>query len=305
MRLNKWLIGLIFSSKVWAINVQALPEAKVVKWNTGENKVLIYIAIHNTNRMDSSIHQAISKAFTEENPNFYVMQGFSSEDEGISPKRLQEKSQLVCSNSQGCGENLFGAYLATQRNIPFLGIEPPQDIYIEPLERRGYSFEDLVFFKVCQQIPFFHRDGDFENNKIRLTPENFEEFITSFIQTNISGWLKRDIKLTSKDFLKWWEKSFHKPYEFSKDLLWPDGTIITEAIDTDEALITQKISSCISKIKTDYMLDKIILSLSDYPKVIVVTGAYYIQFHYHELTKKFGKPVFEQRLESPFKQSEP
>lgn len=241
----------------------------------GENKTLTYIAAHSTSDKESPIHQAIKQAFQQENPDLYIMQGFSSDVEGISPERLKNKSSKICAFSKGCAHNLFGAYLATEKDIPFVGGEPSQDIYIPFLEEKGFTFNDVVFFMVCQQIPFFHRDVDFDKNKIPFTAENFDRFVTDFIQKEISIWLKQDIQLTAKDFTKWWKEKFQKAYQFERDLRHPEGFIITEPLNAENALITQKISWHVLQLKKDYMVQKIKQFLPYYDRILVVYGAFY------------------------------
>src|SRR5260221_4953104 len=156
---------------------------QTVRWTLKDGKELIFVATHHTDNIISPIHGLIKAIVEKEKPDIYVMEGFSSDEDGISPERLSIKAKKLCEDQGKCGENLYTALLATQKSIPFIGADLTEDKQLEPLLQKGFSFDDIVFFMLVQHLPYFFRDGYFETHTIKFIQQNREAMCNDFLQT--------------------------------------------------------------------------------------------------------------------------
>lgn len=81
-------------------------EDKIVKWRTQSGKNIIYIAVNHSADLKSKVHQSIRDVFKNDRPNVFLMEGFSSSIEGISPERLKQKATEIYKSGK-YPENLY------------------------------------------------------------------------------------------------------------------------------------------------------------------------------------------------------
>jgi hypothetical protein len=273
---------------------------QVVIWNLQDGRKLIYIAVHHTNKKDSSIHQKIFEVFQNENLDVFLMEGISSSEEGISSERVLKKAKIFCEEKDDCDENLYAAYLASQRNIPIVGCHLNEHNFLPGLEKAGFSLEDFVYFILVQQIPFFYRDGDFATHERKFTPDTWQIMSEEFIHNEIAGWLKTPLEdFTFEGFRTWWGKKFKKPLDMEKEFSdWKKATSFTYPDNNENALITQKISFWVQQQRDIYILEQIKEALKKYKVVLTVHGSYHLGNQYSRLLSLYGKPIKIELLES-------
>jgi hypothetical protein len=265
--------------------------SQVVRWKIEGDKELIFIGALHTNNLKSPVHGAIKAIFATEKPDVFIMEGFSSDQEGISPDRLKKKSTTVCEHKGQCGENLYAAYLAMKADIPFIGAELSEDKQLEPLKKKGFSFEDVVFYMLAQQLPYFFRDGDFETQTKPFTPLVWEEMCNRFMQTHIAEWIQRDVKLTYQDFLKWWKIHFHSPLVMQKEFGdWKRGTNYAQPSKRKDAPYTQQIAYSFHRNRDDHIFGVIKTAVTQNKKTLVVFGSNHLQDLWERLIDAYGKP---------------
>jgi hypothetical protein len=270
---------------------------QVVRWRMDGDKELIFIATHHSNDLKSPIHATIRDIFEKENPDIYIMEGFSSDREGISPDRLKKKSTDIFEKTGECGENLYAAYLATKANIPFIGAELPEDQNLELLKKKGFSFEDIVFYLLVQHLPYFFRDGDFETHTQQFTPLTWESMCNQLMQKTIAGWLNQDVKLTYQDFLQWWENHFHSPLDMQKEFGdWLRGTHYSQPNKSKEAPYTQQIAYWWHKNRDDHIIGIIKAAVTQNKKTLVVFGSNHLRDLWERLIETYGEPASVMRL---------
>ncbi len=263
---------------------------QIVKWTIPGDKEITIIAVHHTDNLDSEIHKTIRNVFEKEKPDVYLMEGFSAAQEGESPQRLKDKSKLICDSGK-CNENLYAAYLATINKVPFIGIELSESEQILPLENQGFTFEDLCFYMLVMEIPYFFRDGDFETHTIKFTPETWDSMCTQYLQKNIAEWLGRPVSYTYADFLKWWEKNMEEKLDMAKAFQdFKKGSFYIESSLDKRAVKTQKIAYYFHKNRDDHMLKVIKEAPERNKKILVIYGSNHLRDQWEQLIKMFGDP---------------
>ncbi len=264
--------------------------SQVVRW-AKDGKTLIFVACHHTNNLSSPIHRTIKNIFDEEKPDIYLMEGFSSESEGISPDRIKEKAKQIIESTKKCADNLYAAYLATENGVPFIGADLADAKQITPLKERGYSLEDVIFYLLVQQLPYFYRDGDFETHTQKFTPENWEPMCNAFLHKNVAGWIGEDVSLTYKDFLAWWERNFKTTLDMEKEFSdWKRGNSYTSPNNDREALYSQRIAYWWHKNRDDHIFSVLKDQFSKNTTTLIVFGATHLQNMWDRLTNEFGEP---------------
>jgi len=271
---------------------------QTVSWNLNDGKVLTIIATHHTNNLDSPVNKCVKEAFTSDKPDIYVMEGFCGEREGVSPQRLQEKSK-ICEEENQCGENLYAAHLATINNIKFIGMELSEKAQIPLLKTHGYSRDDVIFYLLVQQLPFFYRDGDFKTHTQKFTPQTWESMCNNFLQETIAGWIEDDVTLTYQDFLQWWKKRFGAPLDMEKEFsVWERGVLYHEPSLDKDALYTQKIAYWFHKNRDDHIFKVIETAVKENTKTLVVFGSNHLRALWDKLNVAYGKPTSQKQLPS-------
>lgn len=270
---------------------------QVVRWKNND-KELIYIAVDHPDDMASPTHKKIKNLFETEKPDVFVMEGFCSQREGISPQRLKEKSTLIAESGSGkCNDNLYGAYLATKNNIPFIGPELPDAEQVILLQEKGYTFEDIVFYMLVMEIPYLFRDGDFETHTQKFTPETWKAMCEQYMHKNIASYVEQPVPFTYEDFLQWWEKHFHKPLDMEKEFKnFEHGCLYMEPCNAPDACITQKMAYFFHKNRDDYIFKKIKEITQQYNKVLVLYGSNHLRDQWKQLTATYGDPVFREKM---------
>ncbi|MDF3034003.1 MAG: hypothetical protein K0R76_957 [Alphaproteobacteria bacterium] len=270
---------------------------QIVRWKLQNNKELIFIGVHHTNDLNSSTHQHIRSIFEEEKPDIYVMEGFCSSREGESPRRLKEKSITTCEGKGKCGENLYAAYLATRYGIKFIGADLSEKDQIPLLKQHGYLWEDVIFYLLVQQLPYFYRDGDLTYPE-EFTPATWENMCNRFLQATISGWIEEEVNLTYQDFLRWWNDHFTFPLDMEKEFsVWEKGELYHEPNCDEDALFTRKIAFWFHKNRDDYSFNIIQEAVTNYTKVLVIYGSNHLRNQWGKLLQTFGTPSSKQIIE--------
>lgn len=271
--------------------------AQIVRWkitskvdNKADNAELIFIASNYSNDANSKTHQQIKNIFSTEKPDLYIMEGFSNEQEGLSPKRLQEKSKKLCATGK-CNQNLYAAYIATKNNVDFLGAELSESEQVKLLSKEGFAFDDIIFYMLMQQLPYFFRDGDFDRHKQKFTKATYESMCNDFLQRTIAGWINKKVNVTYHDFLVWWGKNFAKPLDLQKEFSnFENGFALVEPSNKNDAYITQKIAYYFNKNRQNHLLDLIKSEIKTHNKVVVVFGATHLRDIWQKLVDAFGEP---------------
>lgn len=273
---------------------EILPEnwpSQVVRWDLKEGRKLIFVACWHTDDIHSFAHKSIKDIFLKEKPDIYIMEGFCSAREGLSPERLKKKSKEICKQKGKCQENLYGAYLATTQTINFIGAELRERDQISLLKKKGYSREDVIFYLLVQQLPYFYRDGDFETHSQKFDSSSWENICNTFLKNNISGWIEEKVDLNYRDFLTWWKSRFGTFLDMNREFSeWKKGCFFHEANIKENALYTQKIAFWFHKNRDDYLIKVIKDSVSQNPKTLIVYGISHLANLWERLMETFGEP---------------
>lgn len=271
---------------------------QVVKWKFTTGKDLIFVAVHHTNDMNSPTHQCIREIFENEKPDLYLMEGFSSDQEGESPIRLKEKSTWVCEEKTNCPENLYGAYLATKNGVAFIGADISEKEQIPLMKAHGYSREDVIFYMLVQQLPQLYRDGDFETHTQKLTAITCESMCDTFLQKNIAEWINESVDLTYQDFLNWWQLRFQGPLDMEETFfMWEKGVVYSAPNNKDNALYTQKIAFLFTNNRDNHLINIIKETVCKNKKTLIIYGSSHLKNLWKRLIDIFGTPFSVQYIQ--------
>ncbi|NNM43861.1 MAG: hypothetical protein HKM07_05915 [Chlamydiae bacterium] len=259
------------------------PPSSVFYFTPSLNQKLIYMAVRHTNDMKSSVATTIKNLLEKENVDFCILEGFE-ESEGISPQRVVSKAENQVAKGI-CGENLYAAHLCHSLRIHFIGGEKGEKFYLQQLEKYGIVEEDLVFYLLAQQIPWWHRDGTFEKENLKV---QFE----TFMKEDISTWLEVEpVKYTYEDFIGWHEKHMGCSYDPEKNFLWDSKQEELLPYLGPGATRYQKIAAYIMYIRDEHVVDVIQRAISNHSTVLVIYGAYHYKWQKKTLLDLFGAPV--------------
>ncbi|AIL13257.1 hypothetical protein IM40_06730 [Candidatus Paracaedimonas acanthamoebae] len=273
------------SSKEWP--------SQIVRWSLKDNKELIFVACWHTNDINSPQHKRIKDIFQNEKPDIYIMEGFCSAREGVSPVRLKKKSAEICEKKGKCQENLYAAYLATKYQVNFIGAELSEKEQIPLLKKYGYSREDVIFYLLVQQLPYFYRDGDFETHTQKFDSSSWENMCNAFLKNKIATWIEEKVYLDYNDFLIWWKQRFGAPLNMEKEFSgWKKGCSFHESSNKEDALYTytQRMAYWFHNHRDNHLINVIKDSVSKNHKTLIVYGISHLSNLWERLVKAFGRP---------------
>lgn len=247
-------------------------------------KELWYLAVMHTNQIDGSVAQAIENILDEQKPALCILEGWESW-EGVNPQRIITMSQESYATGI-CSESLTAAYLCHKKGIAFVGGEVDDVVLLQMLKRRGFAEQDVIFFMLAQQIPFWHRDHLFDK-------ENPKQQFDEFLQNTLAGWMRIPITQTYEDFQRWHEEHRGKSYDPDTDFLWK--TAATNEYELrpslhEGATIYQKLAAHIYNIRDAHILCMIKQALQSHDKVLVVFGAAHYLWQKQALIRLLGIP---------------
>lgn len=270
---------------------------QVVIWNIANNKKLIYVAVHYTDDIKSATHQVIKGIFQNEKPDIYIMEGWYLNH---TPERLKEISINLCEKQEKCYQSNYACYLATRNNVKFMGAWVSDKDQISLLKEQGYSREDVIFFLLARQLPYFFREGDTHNNQA-FTAATWESVCNNYLQKRIAERLGDKVTLTYQDFLKWWNDRFKEPLDMERDFsLWERGVTYCHSNKSENALFTQKIANCFHKNTNNYMLKLIREAVATNQITLVVFGSGHLRDQWEKLIEAFGEPSSKENIEGAY-----
>ncbi len=122
-------------------------------------KDLYYMASTHVSGINNPTCKTVELAIDKYKPQVVVVEGLPTE-EGFSPESFLEgiKKEMAGSHITS-GEPPYVAYLAQQRNIPFIGGEPADTALFKAMEERGYPAKDVMAFYVLHWVPQDKREG--------------------------------------------------------------------------------------------------------------------------------------------------
>jgi hypothetical protein len=245
------------------------------------NKKIIYVAVEHTSDLQDSIIKTITNIIDNEKIDLAILEGFNIR-EGINSPRVINISHKYLSENR-CPENVYAAYLCSKNDIPFIGGDATAVDYLEPLNQKGFTEKDLVFFLLAQNFPIWNRDKIVNN-------DNFRILANDMLKNNISFWLERKINYTVDEFLKWHGEHLKKPLDVITDFPWEtDRKEFMPSLE-DNATIYQKIQAHIMPIRDTHIIRIIQKSLKQHDTLLVIFGASHYEWQKKALEFLFQKP---------------
>lgn len=255
------------------------PPSSVIVFEPTPKKQFIYVAVHHTNDLKGAVACTIKSLIETKQPDVCVLEGFPV-TEGFSPERIIGIADERCSTGK-CGENLYSARLCHYHQIPFIGGDIEESEYIEAFKAFGISQKDIVFFLLVQQIPLWHRDGEFFLGNPK---EQFE----NFMRDSVSIWLKiQPVNYTYEDFLSWHLEHMKKTYNPEKDFV---SAYELQPSLQKNATIYQKICAYTVYLRDKHIVRLIQQLMMENSTVLVVYGATHYANQADILTSLFGPP---------------
>lgn len=264
------------------------PQYSVLYTYELHKKKLQYFSALLSNNFESAERATIAYLLQNEKPDICILHGFQT-DEGISPQRIISIAQSLHKEKIG-GENTYAAYMCYKYDIPFIGGDINQKKLLQELIDCGYAQEDIVFYMLLQQIPFWDRDN-------LLDKQEQERQFERFMNNEIREWLGVTEFYTYKTFCNWFQHYYAKPFNV-KEFLWDNVDANTWSCSRSaSASIHQKICADYMNIKDNYFIDVIRKTLAMHHNVLVIspashTGSRYI-WQKEALASFLGKPASE------------
>ena len=255
-----------------------------------ENKKLIYLAIFHTSDIKGNVAQRIEEVIKKETPDLCILEGFETW-QGLNPERIITLAKERISTSI-CADNLYAAFICNKYGINFMGGEVDDANGALPLLfQRGHTLQDIVFYMLIQQIPFWHKDNMVKKDAIK---SQFEQFMNE----QVASWFKVIINYTYEDFLAWYMKHMKKAYNVEQDLLWDNGkSTELRAYRGAGATICQRIAADIMNIRDNHIIKVIQQAMLEHKKVVAIFGTCLTGGHYlwqkKALISFLGQPLSE------------
>ena len=248
------------------------------------SKELWYIAAKHTSNIKSPTFKTIKESLSKFNPQLVILEGFETEPNEHSPKGYI-KYAIKCSKVKfrNCGEPSYSAYLSNQKNIPFIGAEPPDKTIYEHLKTKGYRPQDLVGYYLVRQIPQLKRQNKLNKNNFQKTADKLLNIFLNDIESSQS--------FEFSEFKAWYKEKSGNHFDINKI----KSNDLAPIVST-EATYFNKTSALIGEVREKHILKKISQGLKSYDRVLIVYGA----GHHVQQKKVLLKMINQPKYEKPF-----
>lgn len=258
------------------------PNSTLYRYNIHETKQLVYFAVRHTNDFDGTVCRTIKSLIEDERPDVCIIEGMETRW-GYNPESVIKivKGQSIAVQY---GENVYTAQVCFNNSVDFIGGEVNQHSYVSELAKYDISLEDVVYFMLAQQIPFWHRDN-------RLNKDNLKEQFETFMKEPIKHWLGiPTVEYTFEDFLVYHQKNTGTCYEPENTFIWDyTSTELMPYLGAD-AIMYQKVAARINHLRDWHIVEVITSTLKKYNKVLVIYGASHYEWQEKNLNHLFGQP---------------
>lgn len=243
-----------------------------------QERELCYIGADHSADIDSKTFKLIQTTIEEFKPDLLILEGFEIK-KGFSPAALISYIHKSCvtpsSQEFRCGEPLYAAYLAHNKNIPFIGAELDDEQIFLDLQSQGYEKNDVFGFYFTRQIPqYFNEKQIADANEL---PQKFDELLKC---TSVHG-----INLTYASYQDWLNQKMGRPVNISELM----DTNLVAPIPNGNNL--QQISSKINLLRDQHILKVIFDSFSSFKRVLVIYGASHFLTQRDVFVQYFGKEI--------------
>ena len=149
----------------------------------GDNKDLYYVSTHHELGTQSTTSKTVRQTMEQYNPQLVIIEGLQTQ-KGVSP---------AVDDFAHAEEPAYAAYLAGQKNIPFVGGEPSEPQIFKEMEGKGYSAKDIMAFYLLRNIPVWRRDGE-------LNKEHFDRQANEYLNLQMFDFIPKEKRLTFDEF---------------------------------------------------------------------------------------------------------
>ena len=245
--------------------------------NRGKN--LYYVQAQHEVGIDNPTCETIKKSFDKYSPQIAIIEGLDT-SEGISPSSY---FQYIPKDNNGKFENeqVYTAYLAHKKNIPFIGGEPDYGKVIKEIAKKGYSPQDAMAMHLLAMIPSIRMEA--EKNGGGLSEKSFAENATYFLQ-NSPAFVEvpQEQRLSYDGFKAWYEK--HKAN--NKKVLEIE-TADLDPYNTPNSSYFQKLFAAITRVREEHLDTTTANALNEHDKVLVVYGSGHLILSHSVFEKMF------------------
>ncbi|MDG2186057.1 MAG: hypothetical protein P8K79_10290 [Mariniblastus sp.] len=242
-----------------------------VHYRAGDRE-LVFLGTRHGIRLHSPSHRLIEQVIQAYQPDCVVIEGSETRMGKSHPGLLKDARRMVADGA--CPEPLFAAVLAAERQIDFMGGEPPPSNTTEALRNLG-SDRDALGWLVVRQLGQVRREEGLEQLDARV-----KELLRR---------IKRRFELKTEmeivDFKKWFFERTEKPFSaenlrFARTapLAGPSPTFFEKAA-IDVMLAREK-----------HLLSLEAELLATYHRVLVVYGGGHLVYEEPVLRDMLGKP---------------
>lgn len=225
-------------------------------------KDLYYIASGHETGIESPTFQTVRKAMDAYKPQLVIFEGLPTE-RGISPpsfnKHLQKNAE---DNFAHTYESTYAAYLAHERNIPFMGGEPADAAIFAQMETQGYSTKDMMAHYLLRGIPVWRNQGV-------LDEANFEKQARDFLENDpFFQTFPPEKRLTYEELQPWYERHATP----GKTLLQLEQNDFAP-LNKPDATYAERQSYKISEVRDKHLAATIGNAVAAHERVLVVYGS--------------------------------
>ncbi len=238
-----------------------------------DGRELVFLGTRHDVRLDSPSHRLIEEVITGFSPDCIIIEGFGTH-EGSSPSRLLQDARRKVRNG-ACPEPLYAAVLAADRNIPFIGGEPPASATVNALRSLG-SDRDALGWLVVRGLGQARREegpGALNEKVSRMLPGLKRRF-------------KLEAEMDLNDFKAWFEDRSGKPFNPTG----PDAGRVAP-MSGPNAKLLQRMAVQVMLAREKHLVSLEAKMLEQYRKVLVVYGAGHLIYEMAVLNHMMGEPV--------------
>lgn len=237
------------------------------------DRELVFLGTRHGIRLDSPSHRLIEEVIQAYQPDCVVIEGSETRMGKSHPGLLKDARRMVADGA--CPEPLFAAVLAAERQIDFVGGEPPASDTAQALRKLG-SDRDALGWLVVRQLGQVRREEGLDQLDARIQA--------------MFPWIKRKFELKTDmelvDFKEWFFERTDHPFS-AENLRFAK----TAPLAGPSATFFEKAAVEVMLAREKHLLSLEAELLATYRRVLVVYGGGHLVYEERVLCDMLGKPV--------------
>ncbi len=257
-------------------NSEPCKKPYLVKYTNGEKTLYFVAAKHGDGPPTfNKTFQLVEGVFNKYHPDFLIVETIRTSSGKSPPSAIVDAQKCIQDEFKRCNERFYSIHFALKNQIPFIGGEPDDMVYMTELNQK-YSKEDIVGWFYYLHTVRWKRRGQLDFRKTADEEKEVEQLKDRF-----------QYEMTFDNFVAWFKRTTGREFtaaEVTSDNLAPVK---------DSRNFFQRFSYDQDPVREPHVVKTIERALNEFDRVIVVFGAGHHIMDGPVFTKSLGTPSFE------------